>query len=84
MIDYANYVREQRSEEAGQPSETSMEPVMFEAGPGDLPLFPPPVYGVRSEETAKTAKDIIRAYFLRHYRRFQAQYHRRINLIIFS
>src|SRR5258705_13927102 len=37
--------------------------------PGGLPLLPSEVKGVRGMEVAKNAKEIIRAYFLRHYRK---------------
>ena len=67
IIDYANYVKAQRNEDPEQQDDTVSAPVIFEAGPGDLPLLPPPVHGVRSVETAKHAKEVIRAYFLRHY-----------------
>ena len=68
IISYANYVKEQRSEEQKEEEETAPAPVLFEAGPGDLPLLPAPVHGVRSAEIASHAKEVIRAYFLRHYR----------------
>lgn len=69
IIGYANYIREQRNEEPEQ-EDAVVAPVVFEAGPGDLPLLPPPVHGVRSVEIAKQAKEVIRAYFLRHYSEF--------------
>jgi len=67
MVDYANYVKEQRSEDP-TPKETPA-PVIFDAGPSDLPLLPLLVKGCHSVEIAKHTKDVIRAYFLRHYRR---------------
>lgn len=68
MIGYANYVDKQRKEEAvGDPS-TISEPITFENGSGGLPLLPLEVKGVRGSEIAKHAQEIIRAYFLRHYR----------------
>jgi len=70
MIDYANYLKEQRDEEPSKSTVSTSPPVVFDAGPGDLPLLPPPVQGVRSEEIAKQAKEVIRAYFTRHYRKF--------------
>jgi hypothetical protein len=69
IINYANYVKDQRNEEE-EKEEVSPAPVLFNAGPGGLPLLPAPVHGARSMETAKHAKEIIRAYFLRHYRKF--------------
>jgi hypothetical protein len=69
IIDYANYVKEQRNEEP-EAEDVAPAPVLFKAGPGDLPLLPAPVYGARSTEIARNAKEIIRAYFLRHYRTF--------------
>ena len=69
MIEYANYIKEQRSEESSPSSDPKSAPVVFEAGAGELPLLPPPVHGARSEEIAKLAKELIRAYFTRHYRR---------------
>jgi hypothetical protein len=67
MIGYANYVDKQRKEEADP--ESPSEPVNFEHGPGGLPLLPAvEVKGVRGMEISKHAQEIIRAYFLRHYR----------------
>lgn len=68
MIGYANYVDKQRKEEAEGDATSISEPVTFEKGPGGLPLLPLEVKGVRGSETAKHAQEIIRAYFLRHYR----------------
>jgi hypothetical protein len=70
IISYANYVKDQRSEEQKEEEEAAPAPVLFEAGPGNLPLLPAPVHGVRSAEIASHAKEVIRAYFLRHYRMF--------------
>lgn len=69
IINYANYVREQRMEEPTE-EDVAPAPVLFEAGEGGLPVLPAPVHGARSTEIAKHAKEIIRAYFLRHYRMF--------------
>ena len=69
IINYANYVKEERNEEQ-EAEDVAPAPVLFKAGPGDLPLLPEPVHGARSTEIARHAKDIIRAYFLRHYREF--------------
>ena len=69
MIDYANYVKEQKTEDPASSTPNPPAPILFQAGEGDLPLLPPPVQGVRSEEIAKLAKEIIRAYFLKHYRK---------------
>jgi hypothetical protein len=68
MIGYANYVKDQRSEE-GKSEKAESPPVIFTAGPGELPLLPAPVPGARSMEIARHAKEIVRAYFLRHYRK---------------
>ena len=68
LIEYANYIRDQRNEEQ-KLEDPASAPVVFEAGAGGLPLLPPPVHGVRSTEIAKQAKEVIRAYFLRHYSR---------------
>jgi hypothetical protein len=67
MIGYANYVHEQRNEdpESSQPA----APINFDSGPGSLPLLPPENKGIRGSEVAKHAQEIIRAYFLRHYRK---------------
>jgi hypothetical protein len=67
MIGYANYVDQQRKDGASLDSEPV--PVNFERGPGNLPLLPPEVKGVRGMEIAKNAQEIIRAYFLKHYRK---------------
>jgi hypothetical protein len=66
MIGYATYVENERKQEADPDSPP--EPVIFESGPGGLPLLPSEVKGVRGLEIAKHAQEIIRAYFLRHYR----------------
>ena len=66
IIDYANYIRDQRNEEPEQ-EDVASAPIVFEAGPGELPLLPAPVHGVRSTEIAKQAREVVRAYFLRHY-----------------
>lgn len=68
MIGYANYVDKQRKEDAEGDSSTIPEPVIFEKGAGGLPLLPAEVKGARGAEIAKHAQEIIRGYFLRHYR----------------
>jgi len=73
IIGYANYVRDQRNEEPEQ-DDAGVAPIVFEAGPGDLPLLPAPVHGVRSAEIAKHARLVIRAYFLRHYSESDSNY----------
>jgi hypothetical protein len=69
MIGYANYVDRQRKEEVEDDVPHISEPVNFENGPGGLPLLPAEVKGVRGSETTKHAQEIIRSYFLRHYRK---------------
>src|SRR5258705_298941 len=69
MIGYANYVDKQRKDESDEGAASTPEPINFEKGPGGLPLLPSEVKGVRGMEVAKNAKEIIRAYFLRHYRK---------------
>ena len=66
MIGYANYVDQQRKETISPDDAPSA--VNFENGPGNLPLLPPEAKGVRGTEIAKNAQEIIRSYFLRHYR----------------
>jgi hypothetical protein len=66
LIGYADYVTTERQVE-GDP-EPRPAPVTLNSGEGLLPLLPPPVNGVRGTEIAKHAQEIIRAYFLRHYR----------------
>ena len=67
MIGYANYVdKERKHDDTPEPSSV---PVIFERGPAMLPLLPEAVSGVRRTETAKQAQEIVRAYFLRHYRK---------------
>ena len=61
IINYANYVKDQRNEEP-EGGEVEPAPVLFKAGPGDLPLLPAPVHGARSTEIARHAKDVIRAH----------------------
>ena len=70
MIGYANYVDKQRREECVMDPEALPEVINFEKGPGGLLLLPLEVKGLRGLETAKHAREIIRAFFLRHYRRF--------------
>jgi hypothetical protein len=70
IINYANYVKDQRNAEEQKDEDAIPAPVLFTAGPGDLPLLPAPVHGARSTEIARHVKEIIRAYFLRHYREF--------------
>jgi len=68
MIGYANYVDQER-QETGDDPRPCPDPVNFVKGPGNLPLLPPESKGVRGTEVAQQAKEVIRAYFLRHYRR---------------
>ena len=82
MIDYANYVKEQKSEDSSAVIANPPAPILFQAGEGDLPLLPPPVQGVRSEEIAKSAKEIIRAYFLKHYRQFHHYFSASLTLLL--
>ena len=66
LIGYADYVdaeRKDMGEVAPKPT-----PITLNTGPGMLPLLPPPSKGVRGSETAKQGQEIVRAYFLRHYR----------------
>jgi hypothetical protein len=72
MIGYANYVDAERKSAEGSPRETPA-PVNFEKGPGDLPVLPAALKGARGVELAKQAQEIVRSYFLRHYRRFRRQ-----------
>jgi hypothetical protein len=69
MIGYANYVHEQRND-TSEPSQPTA-PINFDSGPGSLPLLPAENKGVRGSEVAKHAQEVIRAYFLRHYRECQ-------------
>lgn len=75
VIGYANYVDKERKEDAEPNSASNApDPVNFLKGPGGLPLLPLEVKGVRGSELAKHAREIIRAYFLRHYRRIISSY----------
>jgi uncharacterized short protein YbdD (DUF466 family) len=67
MVAYANYVDHQRKDSEAD-TVVMVEAINFDRGPGELPLLPEPVNGVRGLEIAKQAGEIIRAYFLRHYR----------------
>ena len=69
MIGYANYVDEQRREISDGDVGQTPSPVNFESGPGNLPLLPPEAKGVKGVEVSKNAQEIIRAYYLRHYRK---------------
>jgi len=66
MIGYANYVDQERKESSN--SDPVPAPINFERGPRGLPLLPPEIKGVRGMEVARNAQEIIRSYFLRHYR----------------
>jgi hypothetical protein len=66
MIGYANYVDQERKE-SSSPDPIPV-PINFERGPRGLLLLPPEVKGVRGMEIAKNGQEIIRSYFLRHYR----------------
>lgn len=70
MIGYSNYVDQERKDKGEDTEAPPPTSVVFEKGPGNLPLLPPEVKGVRGMEVAQQAKEIIRAYFLRHYRKF--------------
>jgi hypothetical protein len=70
IVNYANYVAQQREEEQNVDATDSVEPINFERGPGMLPLLPGAVNGVRGIEVGKQAQEILRAYFLRHYRQY--------------
>jgi hypothetical protein len=66
VIGYADYVAAER-QDTGEP-EVKPTPVTLNSGAGLLPLLPPAVNGVRGTEIARQAQEIVRAYFLRHYR----------------
>ena len=66
MIGYANYVDQERKETSN--SDGIPIAINFESGPRGLPMLPAELKGVRGMEIAKNAQEIIRAYFLRHYR----------------
>ena len=54
MIGYANYVDKQRKEEPAMDSDDAPEPVIFEKGPGGLPLLPMEVKGLRGSMHEKS------------------------------
>jgi hypothetical protein len=68
MIGYANYVGDERKGTESTAREPTA-PVNFEKGPGELPLLPAALKGARGVELAKQAQEIVRSYFLRHYRK---------------
>jgi len=70
MISYSNYVDQERKNKGEDTEAPPLTSVVFEKGPGNLPLLPPEVKGVRGMEVAQQAKEIIRTYFLCHYRKF--------------
>lgn len=72
LIGYADYVNAERKGDGD--CDAKPAPVTLIAGDGLLPLLPPPINGVRGTETAKQAQEIIRAYFLRHYRESEVTY----------
>lgn len=65
MMGYAQYVQEQK--EVEKEEKISDKELNYENGPGMLPLLPKMTKGLRGKEVAKTGKEIIRAYFQRHY-----------------
>jgi len=71
MISYANYVDQERRNTA-DPAAVPTK-VNFDNGPGNLPLLPSEVIGIKGVEVAQHAKEIIRSYFLRHYRKFSPE-----------
>jgi len=77
MIGYANYVDQQWKEETDREPEPAV--VNFERGLGDLPLLPMEVKGVRGIEITKNAREIIRAYFLRHYHKIAKHFIKWLN-----
>lgn len=66
VIGYANYVKQQKMAAPEVKAEEGSAPVVLECGAGQLPLIPSMVHRVCGAEVAKQAKEIIRAYFLRH------------------
>jgi hypothetical protein len=72
MIGYANYVDKERKETTEALSPPAQ--VKLDKGPGMLPLLPVAVKGVRGSEVAKQAQEIIRSYFLRHYREWYFEF----------
>ena len=69
VIGYAQYVDQERTKESEDVSQETSGFVNYENGPGMLPLLLKELKGVRGVEVAKHANEIIRAYFLRHYRK---------------
>jgi hypothetical protein len=67
MMGYAQYIQEHKMN--GEEKEVSAmnKPLNYENGPGMLPLLPAEIKGVRGSEVAKSAREIIRSYFQRHY-----------------
>ena len=66
MIGYAQYVETMKND-IETDSILVPQPPKYRNGPGMLPLLPPETKGVRGKEVARNAKEIIRAFFQRHY-----------------
>ena len=69
MMNYAKYVHDFKND-GGNGESGKEKAVNYTNGPGTLPLLPEPTMGVRGKEVAKSAREIIRAYFQRHYSKF--------------
>jgi len=84
MMGYAQYIQEQKKTEVEQEISEINKPLNYKNGPGMLPLLPPENKGVRGSEVAKTAREIIRSYFQRHYSEFPHLHCEHCSFIQFS
>jgi len=75
MMQYAKYVNDLKNKDENGDSEKE-KPLNYKNGPGTLPLLPEPTMGVRGKEVAKSAREIIRSYFQRHYSKFPPSHSR--------
>jgi len=66
MIGYAQYVEKLKTTNDSDPTPVS-QPAKYNNGPGMLPLLPPETKGIWGKEVARNTKEIIRAFFQRHY-----------------
>lgn len=68
MMGYAEYIQEHKMSDGDEKEVSAMnKPLNYENGPGMLPFLPAEIKGVRGSEVAKSAREIIRSYFQRHY-----------------
>ena len=79
---YAQYIQDHKKNEVGNDTLPINKPVSYKNGPDMLPVLPAEFKGVRGSEVAKSAKEIIRSYFQRHY--CESRKHHQAHLVLIS